>query len=65
MTTHSRQDEGAFGSVLALLVVAGFLALAARLTTDAGPVETIVTDPVDAVVQGDPLLTEKQVVAQR
>lgn len=64
MTTTSRKHEGAFGSVLALLVVGGFLALAARLL-DAGPVETVIADPVDRAVEGKPLLEHKELMAQR
>lgn len=44
MSIQSHQDEGAFGSLLALLVVGAFIALAARLT-DGGPVETVILPP--------------------
>ena len=64
MTTTTRKDEGAFGSILALLVVGGFLVLAAGLL-DAGPVETIVVDPVDEVVEDDSLLAPDRVLATR
>ena len=47
MSVRSRQDEGTFGSLLALFVVGGFIALAARLT-DGGPVETVTTTTPDA-----------------
>ena len=45
MPTNARQDEGAFGSLLALLVVGGFLALAAHLTDGGGPIDTVIIAP--------------------